>query len=627
MNYQVNLEEYCNGVVHPITKETLTNYKKVIQCPELRDVWMKAMCKELGNIAQGYSDGEKINEKGTNTVRFLTHEEIKAIPKDRTVTYARIVVDYRAQKDDPNRVRITVGGNLIDYPGELTTRAADLTTTKIMWNSVISTKDARYCTADIKSFYLETPLDRPEYMKMAIDLIPPEFQEAYNLQEKVKNGYVYMEINKGMYGLPQAGILANKLLKKRLARQGYFEVPHTPGLWRHVTRPVSFTLVVDDFGIKYQGKEHAEHLIRALKEDYALEVDWSGDLYIGISLDWNYEKGYVDISMPGYVKKQLTRYAHPSPKRRRNTPYDPAPVILGKAAQDLPPADESPPLDEKGKKRVQQVVGSFLYYGRAVDLTILMALSEIAGQQANPTEKTMERVDQFLDYMHTHPDAKIRYYASDMVLNVHSDASYLTAPKARSRAGGHFFLGSLPKDGCPIRLNGAILTLCTILKCVAASAAEAELGALFLNAIEAKIMRLTLEELGHPQPPIPIHCDNTTATGIVSGSVKRQRSRAMNMRYFWLLCQEAQRIFKVEYHPGLENLGDYPTKHHTGPHHQHVRPYYVHENGKSPRLLPRAERPSVRRGCVGTGGVSPWLRRNPLARIPTKVRTLAAPAG
>ena len=152
----------------------------------------------------------------------------------------------------------------------------------------------------------------------------------------------------------------------------------------------------------------------------------------------------------------------------------------------------------------------------------------------------MERVNHFLIYMATHPDARIRYYASDMVLNVHSDASYLTAAGARSCAGGHFFLGSLPKDGSPIRLNGAILALSTILRCVAASASEAELGALFLNAQEAKIMRLTLEEMGHPQPPIPIHCDNTTTVGIVRNTIKRQRSRAMNMRYFWLMCQEAQ---------------------------------------------------------------------------------------
>ena len=108
---------------------------------------------------------------------------------------------------------------------------------------------------------------------MALDLFPEEFQEAYNLKSKAKNGYVDMETLKGMYGLPQAGILANKLLKKRLARHGYFEMPQTPGLWQHVSRPISFTLVVDDFGIKNQGQEHADHHIHALKEDYTVKVD------------------------------------------------------------------------------------------------------------------------------------------------------------------------------------------------------------------------------------------------------------------------------------------------------------------------------------------------------------------
>ena len=212
---------------------------------------------------------------------------------------------------------------------------------------------------------------------MPMDLIPEEFQDAYDLKTKAKNGFVYMEFNKGMYGLPQAGILANKLLKKLLAKFGYFEMPHTPGLWKHLSHPVSFTLVVDDFGIKYVGKEHIDHLLSAIKKEYTVEVDWTGGLYCGIKLEWNYEKRYVDISMPGYVKKQLTRYSHVPSNRRRYTPYDPAPLIIGKAAQDLPPEDSSKTLDKKGKKRVQQVVGSFLYYGRAVDLTILMGLTGI----------------------------------------------------------------------------------------------------------------------------------------------------------------------------------------------------------------------------------------------------------
>ena len=81
---------------------------------------------------------------------------------------------------------------------------------------------------------------------------------------------------------------------------------------------------------------------------------------------------------------------------------------------------------------------------------------------------------------------------------------------------------------------------------MAASAAKAELGALFLNAMDAKIIRLTLRELGHPQPPAPIHVDNLTAVGIMNNTIKRQCSRAMNMRYFWLLCQEAQQSLKVQ---------------------------------------------------------------------------------
>ena len=97
------------------------------------------------------------------------------------VTYARIVVDYHVPKDDPNKVHITVGGNLIDYPHGVTTRTADLTTTKLLWNSVVSTRGAKYACADIKSFYLKTPLDRPEYMRMPMNLIPQEFQDVFSL--------------------------------------------------------------------------------------------------------------------------------------------------------------------------------------------------------------------------------------------------------------------------------------------------------------------------------------------------------------------------------------------------------------------------------------------------------------
>ncbi len=169
-----------------------------------------------------------------------------------------------------------------------------------------------------------------------------------------------------------------------------------------------------------------------------------------------------------------------------------------------------------------------------------MALLDIASQQAAPTENTMERINQFLDYMWTHPDAIVWYHASDMILSVHSDVLCLSAPKAHSCAGGYFFLGSIPQDGDPIKLNRAIHIACAILKLVAASAAEAELGALFLNAQVAKVLQLILTELGHPQPQTLIHIDNTMTVGIVNNMTKRQRLQAIEMRYFWLLDGEMQ---------------------------------------------------------------------------------------
>ena len=142
------------------------------------------------------------------------------------------MIDHCPQTEDPNHVQIPVGDNLIDYPFELTACTADMVSSKILWNSVISTPDARFAGADIKNMYLKTPLGRFEYMKMPITLFPMDIIEHYNLLGKAIDGYVYMEICKGMYGLPQAGVLANKLLKIRLAH-GCFEQPHTPGLWKH----------------------------------------------------------------------------------------------------------------------------------------------------------------------------------------------------------------------------------------------------------------------------------------------------------------------------------------------------------------------------------------------------------
>jgi hypothetical protein len=132
---------------------------------------------------------------------------------------------------------------------------------KILFNSVISTPGARFMTIDISNFYLMTPLLHPKYIRIRLTNLPEEIINEYKLKEKATaKGYISLEVVKGMYGLPQAGLLANGLLEKRLNKDGYYQSKLVPGLWKHKTRTIQFTLVVDDFGVKYIGREHAEHL-------------------------------------------------------------------------------------------------------------------------------------------------------------------------------------------------------------------------------------------------------------------------------------------------------------------------------------------------------------------------------
>ncbi|MBJ7369555.1 MAG: Ty1/Copia family ribonuclease HI, partial [Ilumatobacteraceae bacterium] len=229
-------------------------------------------------------------------------------------------------------------------------------------------------------------------------------------------------------------------------------------------------------------------------------------------------------------------------------------------------------LDKVGQKYVQAVTGTLLYYSRAVDPTMLVALNAIATQQAAPTQRTMARVKQLLDYCASQEEAVLTYHSSDMILAVHSDAGYLNESKSRSRAGGHFFMSS---DTQYPPNNGAALTIVQIIDAVMSSAAEAELGALFINAKEAVVLRRILSEMGHPQLRTPIQTDNSTAEGVINSRVKPRRTKSMDMRFEWLLDRQQQGQFKIYWRSGKTNLADYFTKHHPPSHHRNIRGEYL----------------------------------------------------
>jgi hypothetical protein len=246
----------------------------------------------------------------------------------------------------------------------------------------------------------------------------------------------------------------------------------------------------------------------------------------------------LDVTMPGYIERALSRFQHPKPTRPQRAPHAWNAPTYG-AKQQFVSHDTTPTLDLKDKQRVQGILGTLLYYARAVDSTMLVAIGTLATQQAAPTVATLHAITHLLNYCATNPEATIRYQASDMILHVESDASYLSETKGQSCAAGLHYLScrSLHPDIAPIAnnhsipTNGAIYVHCQILKEVLSSAAEAELAALFHNGKEAYAIRNILHELGHPQPPTPIATDNSTASGIANDTVKQKRSKAMDMRF------------------------------------------------------------------------------------------------
>ncbi len=210
----------------------------------------------------------------------------------------------------------------MDYPFDVSTTTADITAAKLSFNSVISTPSAMFLTADRKDFSLSTPMSRYKYMNIPIWMLPDNIIKQFNLTPLFRNGFVYVEIRHGMYGLPQAGCLANNQHVAFLAPHGYKPCALTPGLWHHTTQNIIFSLLVDDFGIRYSTRADADHLVATLKSAYEVSLDWTGSQYCGLSLNWDYLARTCDMSMPGYIERPCTgsnTLQHSSPNMRPHT--------------------------------------------------------------------------------------------------------------------------------------------------------------------------------------------------------------------------------------------------------------------------------------------------------------------
>ena len=306
---------------------------------------------------------------------------------------------------------------------------------------------------------------------------------------------------------------------------------------------------------------------------YTITVDKAAiQKYVGITIDYNKGKKIMDLSMPGYTKNALTRFGKTNCKPA-NSPLLYTPPVYGAKSQTIPADDNTgTPLSKEQLKTVQEVVGVFLYYAWAVDPMLITAVNKIGAKQATSDTAIFKDIERLFQYIVRWGEAKVRIKPSDMQLQLHSDASYLSESKSRSRAGGFMFLGECKPGDIP---NAPVSYISTIIATVVDSAAAAEYAALFINAQAATSIRLTLTELGYPQKATPITCDNMCAVGIANKTLTQKRSKTIDMRYHWIQDQVDLGNFTVTWLPGADNLADFFTKAHPVQHHIEMMRIYL----------------------------------------------------
>ena len=491
--------------------------------------------------------------------RLLTSGTIRPIwfrdiPDDKDATYVNPVCSEKVKDDGALklRTRTTIGGDRIDYPYTTTAVTAELESTKILINGMIS-DDSNFSTVDLEDFYLGTSLPHPEYIRIPVKLIPKKVIDFYGLKQFIHKGGLYCIVLKTHYGLPQAGALSQQRLFDHLEKHGYHQLFHAPALFRNQDGSVRFALVVDDFAVVWSSSKSMQHFLSTLRKLYTVKVDFKGSKYLGINIDIDKKQRHVTLSMPGYIAKLLKR-VRPHGVKGASTPSNYSPPNYKNANAQTATVDSSPLASPSQQHELQVVVGTLLYYARTVDPSILTAVHELGSVQAKPSINDIKKMERLLQYVSTHQQNGIRYHASNMQLQIQSDASYLSRTKARSVLGGLHYLGSTTE------INGPIFCTSKLISCVVTSAAEAELGAAFQNAQKGAQFRNTLIELGYPQQPTPILVDNTVAEGLANNTVNAKRSKSMDVRFFWLRDRVKNGESTIQHLKGRWNISDFFTK-------------------------------------------------------------------
>jgi hypothetical protein len=259
-------------------------------------------------------------------------------------------------------------------------------------------------------------------MRMSRKQVSDTIIAEYGYEQYFVNDMLYFQINKGMYGLPQAGLLAQNRLIAHIAEHGYTQSDTVPCLFRHATNGVTFVLVVDDFGIKFRNAADRDHLLTTLRMLYKITVDIEDPMYLGMTIKHDKAAQTITCSMLGYKDKVLARFRAWAGTRTAKSPgvYT-APQYGAKVQYALD--DDTDPLSAADTKTLQEIVGSMLYYARAVDPTMLTTTNTIASLQSKPTQALRAQAVRLLQYAAAYPNNAIVYTKSKMHVILQVDTS------------------------------------------------------------------------------------------------------------------------------------------------------------------------------------------------------------
>ena len=498
------------------------------------------------------------------------------------------------------RTRGTAGGDRIDYPGAIASKSASMELFKCIVNSAVS-DDATLTTMDIKDFYLNTTLTRPEFLKIHRKQISDAIMDKYNLHQFQVGDYVHVRVDKGMYGLKQAGLLSHERLVKHLASHDYIENPLVPCLFHHAKDDITFCLVVDDFLIKSFNAPARQRLYTVMKKIFEITIDENESMikFLNITIRFDRPNQRFILSMPGYISKMLKRFERWAGTKHARSPGIYTHTVYSSNVQLAPTPDISDSLSAIDTTFLMEFVGVMKYYVRALDLTGMHDVHHLGSLQSKPTESLIPVVRRICEYFRTYPDSEVVYRKSKMEVCTQTDASYNSRSEARSVAGCIIYFGDASD---PTVENGAILGASAIIDAVMASAGESEIAGAFIAAQHTINIRTIAIALQHPQPPSPILTDNEFTVDFANNTCKQRRSKTIDMRFYWLRDRVKQNQIVITHIPGKNNLADIFTKTLSVQNFQPLIPRLVQPppNCKSFGFrVPYVRQKPTQKGCVG----------------------------